>query len=241
MGSTDEGLVKIFVDLYDAPFETESFWAKPRGSDLYELRNSPWYACDLHFGDVVRAVPDRPGEKPRITEVVHRSGHKTLRVRFPAEVDESERLEMLQSLHPWRGLRLPEPLLLARSGGRQCGPSQAGTPPRRDMVRGKPLGHHPRTNGRAGISASLPACPRRRHVWQSAKPHGTEALHRVDGLTDASHAVGVDRPRGQRGPAVLSAVESVAAQESRLHIAEGACSSQVVGSPADRTSVFHAG
>jgi hypothetical protein len=96
-------LVKVFVELYDSPFETESFWAKPRGSDLYELRNSPWYAFDLHFGDVVRAIPDRPGEKPRITEVVHRSGHKTLRVRFPAEVGESERLEMLQSLHPWRG------------------------------------------------------------------------------------------------------------------------------------------
>jgi hypothetical protein len=101
--ATDEGLVKVFVDLYDSPFETESFWAKPRGSELYELRNSPWYAFDLHFGDVVRAVPDRLGEKPRITEVVHRSGHKTLRVRFPAEVGESERLEMLQSLHPWRG------------------------------------------------------------------------------------------------------------------------------------------
>jgi hypothetical protein len=103
MGATDEELVKVFVNLHDAPFETESFWAKPLGGDEYELRNSPWYAFDLHFYDVVRAVPDQPGEKPRIREVVRRSGHKTLRVLFPPEVGEAERLEVLRSLHRWRG------------------------------------------------------------------------------------------------------------------------------------------
>jgi hypothetical protein len=103
MGAADEGLVKVFVELRDAQFETESFWAKPLGADLYELRNSPWYAFDLHFYDVVRAVPDKPGEKPRILEVVRRSGHKTLRVLFPPEIGEPERLDMLRSLHPWRG------------------------------------------------------------------------------------------------------------------------------------------
>jgi hypothetical protein len=103
MAATDEGLVKVFVELHDAPFETESFWARPLGGDLYELRNSPWYAFDLHFYDVVRAIPDQPGEKPHITEVVRRGGHKTLRVLFPTEVGEPKRLEMLRSLHRWRG------------------------------------------------------------------------------------------------------------------------------------------
>jgi hypothetical protein len=103
VGAADEELVKVFVELHDAPFETESFWAKPLGGDLYELRNSPWYAYDLHFYDVVRAVPDHAGEKPRIVGVVRRSGHKTLRVLFPPETAESERLVMLRSLHQWRG------------------------------------------------------------------------------------------------------------------------------------------
>jgi len=103
MEASGEKLVKIFVELHDAPFGTESFWARPLGEDLYELRNSPWFAFDLHFCDVVRAVPDKPDEKPRIIEVVRRSSHKTLRVIFPPEVGETERLEMLRSLHQWRG------------------------------------------------------------------------------------------------------------------------------------------
>jgi hypothetical protein len=103
MNGDDEGLVKVFVDLDDGPYGTESFWAKPLGNDLYELRNSPWYAFDLHFHDVVRAAAARPGEKPRIIEVARRSGHKTLRVLFPPETDEPERLQMLRHLHQWRG------------------------------------------------------------------------------------------------------------------------------------------
>lgn len=103
MGADDGELVKVFVELRDAPFETESFWAKPLGVDLYELRNSPWFAFDLHFYDVVRATPDVAGEMPRISEVVRSSGHKTLRVLFTPEVSEAERLEMLKSLHRWRG------------------------------------------------------------------------------------------------------------------------------------------
>jgi hypothetical protein len=99
----EKDLVKVFVDLDDPQFETESFWAKPLGGDLYELRNSPWYAFDLHFRDVVRAIPDQPGEKPRILEVVRRGGHKTLRVFFAPEVVEPDRLAMLESLNRWRG------------------------------------------------------------------------------------------------------------------------------------------
>jgi hypothetical protein len=103
MNAADEELVKVFVELRDAPFQTESFWAKPLGGDLYELRNSPWYAYDLHFYDVVRAVPDQPGETPRILGVARRGGHRTLRLVFPPEVTEPKRLKMLRSLHQWRG------------------------------------------------------------------------------------------------------------------------------------------
>ena len=101
MGAADDELVKIFVELTDEPFGSESFWAKPLGGDRYELRNSPWHAYDLHFHDVVKAVPDMPDEKPRIVAVVQANGHKTLRVLFQTDVSEDERLKMLRSLHQW--------------------------------------------------------------------------------------------------------------------------------------------
>jgi hypothetical protein len=100
----EEDLVKVYIDL---PNETstsgESFWAKPVGPELFELRNSPWYAFDLHFGDVVRATPDNPGERPRIRKVVRPSGHKTLRVIFPKETSEAEQVAILGELKPYGG------------------------------------------------------------------------------------------------------------------------------------------
>jgi hypothetical protein len=98
-----ENLAKIVVRLpSDAPGESESLWAESLGNDLYRLRNSPWFAFGLHFHDVVRAVPDGPGELPRVREVVRRSGHKTLRVLFDGAVDEPDRKVMLEELHRWR-------------------------------------------------------------------------------------------------------------------------------------------
>ena len=103
MSHQDEDLVKVYVELPDnEDFGGESFWAKPLGDDLYELRNSPWFAFDLHFYDVVRAIPEKPGEKPRIVEVVRRGGHKTLRVFFDKGLGESEQLSMLSQLHRWK-------------------------------------------------------------------------------------------------------------------------------------------
>ena len=101
--SDEENLAKIVVRLApDAPSEAESRWAESLGNDLYQIRNSPWFAFGLHVHDVVRALPDSPGELPRIREVVTRSGHKTLRVLFDAAVDEAARKEMLEELHRWQ-------------------------------------------------------------------------------------------------------------------------------------------
>jgi uncharacterized protein DUF4265 len=97
-----EGLVKVFIDLPDeAGMAGESFWAKPVGPELFELRSSPWYAYDLHFGDVVHAIPNALGEIPRIREVVRPSGHKTLRIIFPKETSESEQVAILEQLQPY--------------------------------------------------------------------------------------------------------------------------------------------
>jgi hypothetical protein len=103
MGKRDEELTKVLIDLPGEKGPSgERLWAKHLGGDLYELRNSPWFAYDLHFYDVVRAVPTKPGEVPRFVKVVRRSGHKTLRVLFAQETAEADRLAMLRELHRWK-------------------------------------------------------------------------------------------------------------------------------------------
>jgi hypothetical protein len=71
----NEELVKIHVVLPDnETIGGECLWAKQLGNDLYEIRNAPFFAYDLHFYDVVRAIAKRPELKPSIIEVVKRSG-----------------------------------------------------------------------------------------------------------------------------------------------------------------------
>ena len=102
MSEPEEKLVKVHIDLPDETRTSgESFWAKPVGPELFELRNSPWYAHDLHFGDVVRAVADEPGKTPRILKVVRASGHKTLRVIFPKDTTEPEQVAVIDELRPY--------------------------------------------------------------------------------------------------------------------------------------------
>ena len=102
----DQGkFVKVYIDLSgDLTGRTgmggESFWAKPLGDDLYELWNSPFEAYNLNFLDVVRAVPDAPGERPRILEIVRRGGHKTIWVTFLANISHDEQTALLEQLNP---------------------------------------------------------------------------------------------------------------------------------------------
>jgi hypothetical protein len=100
----NEQLTKIHLELPNHPGSGgESFWAKPLGDDLYELRNSPWFAYNLHFMDVVFAQPPTPDKKPEIIKVVRRSGHKTLRVWFLPEFPLDHRQELLVALNKWKG------------------------------------------------------------------------------------------------------------------------------------------
>lgn len=95
-----EELVKVFVDLPNHwLWKGESMWARALGKDLYELENSPFCAYGLNYKDVVLAQADSPSDKPRIRRVERRSGHRTLRFRFPAEVDRSDRDSMLDKLN----------------------------------------------------------------------------------------------------------------------------------------------
>jgi hypothetical protein len=92
-------LVKVFIDLPNHwLWKGESMWARALGNDLYELENSPFCAYGLNYKDVVHAVAERPTEKPRISRIERRGGHRTLRFRFPDKVDRPERDRILGKL-----------------------------------------------------------------------------------------------------------------------------------------------
>ena len=96
-----DGLTKVHIELPNHwATGGESMWALDLGGDLYELRNVPFHAYDLNFGDVVKATADDPELKPEIREVVRRSGHATLRVFFSGVLEAPARLALLESLAP---------------------------------------------------------------------------------------------------------------------------------------------
>jgi len=80
----EEDFVKIVVDLPDAEDGVggEGIWSVKVGEDLYEARNSPLHTTDINFLDVVRAIAPAEDMNPVVTEVVHRSGHRTVHVMF---------------------------------------------------------------------------------------------------------------------------------------------------------------
>jgi hypothetical protein len=61
------------------PAESEGLWALPRGEDLFELDNTPWFALNAAAGDVFRARPDGDGVWWAV-ERVRPSGNCTIRV-----------------------------------------------------------------------------------------------------------------------------------------------------------------
>lgn len=99
MSEADESLTKLHIDLPNHwATGGESLWALPLGNDLYEIRNSPFHAYGLNWGDIVRATSDDPTLKPEVREVVTPSGNKTLRVVFIDAVTQDEQDAVLSSL-----------------------------------------------------------------------------------------------------------------------------------------------
>lgn len=96
----EDQLVKVYVDLrgHWAGVGGESLWAKPVGPARYQLENSPFYAYGLNYLDVVKAEAEEPGRKPRVLEVVERSGHATLRAMFLEEPGKADREAFVESM-----------------------------------------------------------------------------------------------------------------------------------------------
>jgi hypothetical protein len=95
----DEGLEKVLVALPNHwATGGESIWAKPLGKDEYELRNSPFYAYGLNWGDIVLAISAEPDLKPLVRKVVRPSGNRTLRVFFGDNLSRESQNEYLDGL-----------------------------------------------------------------------------------------------------------------------------------------------
>jgi len=99
MGNEENSLVKVHIDLPNHwATGGESIWALPIGNDLYEIRNVPFYAYGINWGDTVRASSDDSELKPEVREVVKRSGNKTLRVFFSEELSDEAEKTILSAL-----------------------------------------------------------------------------------------------------------------------------------------------
>ena len=82
---TGERLEKILIELPPGHWSGEGgerMWAKPLEDNVYEIRNTPWYADNLNWGDVVRCDGVSSADLPIVAAVVRPGGHRTLRVFF---------------------------------------------------------------------------------------------------------------------------------------------------------------
>lgn len=76
--------------------DSEWIWAKRLGNKLYRIENVP-FTGQLNFHDVVRCQ-DFPGDFSRITEIVSRSGNRTLRVEFKEETTAENAVDVIMEL-----------------------------------------------------------------------------------------------------------------------------------------------
>ena len=92
MVDDEQSLTKIHIQLPNHwAIDGESLWALPLGDDLYEIRNTPFHAYAINWGDIVRAPVDSD-QIPQVQEVVKRSGHETFRVLFNSELGQTHRI-----------------------------------------------------------------------------------------------------------------------------------------------------
>src|SRR5438270_4958530 len=76
----EDELVKVHFVLKEPDMGSsgESLWAAPVGSNLYELRNSPWHVRTVNWLDVVEAIPEAEDLWPEFIRVHKRGGHRTI-------------------------------------------------------------------------------------------------------------------------------------------------------------------
>jgi hypothetical protein len=99
MPDEEESLALVHIDLPNHwAIDGESLWALELGEDLYEIRNSPFHAYAINWGDIVRAPADNEDRIPEVREVVKPSGHGTFRILFNSELDQEGQDSILSAL-----------------------------------------------------------------------------------------------------------------------------------------------
>jgi hypothetical protein len=82
----NDDLVK--VELSGPDGEKETPWAAPVGANLYRLDNSPFFAYDVSWQDIIEAEPDEDGFL-KFVRVVEKSGNRTIRIILDPPSDKS--------------------------------------------------------------------------------------------------------------------------------------------------------
>ncbi len=101
MSRSDHGLVRIVFELDPSEWHgsaTERLWAEPVGVGRYRLRNTPFFAFDVSFEDIVfgqeREEPSLPETDTRVSQIYFagvsiRGGHSTYRLWLLAKLNDS--------------------------------------------------------------------------------------------------------------------------------------------------------
>jgi hypothetical protein len=103
-------LETILIDLQPGHWSGHSgerVSAKRLGDGIYEIRNTPWYAYDLNWGDVVRCEGMSTADLPIVADVVGHGGHRTIRVFFEEAEDEERRAHSMRSTASGPRMRTP--------------------------------------------------------------------------------------------------------------------------------------
>jgi hypothetical protein len=66
----------------DGGASVETLWAVPLGEDRYQVDNSPFYAYDVSWQDIVFAPFNDEEGLPTYETVVWKSGNRTVRIKF---------------------------------------------------------------------------------------------------------------------------------------------------------------
>jgi hypothetical protein len=88
--NTNEELVKLVfkLPLNDGPIASESLWAEPLESNLFRLRNVPFYLYGVSEQDIVRA--EEIEGCLTVSGIIDRGGHSTYRIFLPAQTSQEQ-------------------------------------------------------------------------------------------------------------------------------------------------------
>ena len=80
--------VEMRVEDDEGNVEVETPWVTPLGNNRYRLENSPFYAYNVSWEDIIEAVKEDTDGFPVFTKVLEKSGNRTVRVIFDPPVEE---------------------------------------------------------------------------------------------------------------------------------------------------------